>query len=112
MSDKLIHINDEQFEAEVIKSDKPVLVDFWAPWCGPCKMLGPVLEKINDIDIIKVNVDKFVKVDIDENSANAAKYGVMSIPNLVLFKNGEIINRQVGALPKNELKALIENSLN
>ena len=108
MSDKLIHINDEQFEAEVIKSDKPVLVDFWASWCGPCRMVGTYLEDLAE----ELPDVKFVKVDIDENSTNAAKYGVMSIPNLVLFKNGEIINRQVGALPKNELKALIENSLN
>ncbi|NLK84645.1 MAG: thioredoxin [Aeromonadales bacterium] len=108
MSDKVLHINDEQFDHEVLNSDKPVLVDFWANWCGPCKMIGPFIEELAE----ELPDVKFVKVDIDQNSTVATKLGVMSIPNLVLFKNGEIINRQIGALPKNELKAFIENSLN
>ncbi|MGN1280392.1 MAG: thioredoxin [Succinivibrio sp.] len=107
MSDKVIHITDDQFETEVLNSDKPVLVDFWAKWCGPCRSIGPFIEELSE----EMDNVKFVKVDIDENSAYASKFGVMSIPNLILFKNGEIVNRQIGALPKGELKAFIENSL-
>lgn len=107
MSDKVLHITDAEFEAEVLNSDMPVLVDFWAPWCGPCKMVGPLIEELSE----EMDNVKFVKVDIDESSTYATKFGVMSIPNLILFKNGEIVNRQIGALPKIELKAFIENSL-
>ena len=108
MSDKVLHISDDDFQNEVVNSDKPVLVDFWANWCGPCKMIGPFIEELAE-EMDKV---KFVKIDIDKNSEYAAKLGVMSIPNLILYKDGAIINRQVGALPKNELKAFIENSIN
>ncbi|MGN0915760.1 MAG: thioredoxin [Succinivibrio sp.] len=104
---EVLHINDNQFETEVLNSDKLVLVDFWATWCGPCKMIGPYLEELAE----ELPDVKIVKVDIDKNSAYATKYGVMSIPNLLLFKNGEIVNRQIGALPKSELKAFIESAL-
>lgn len=107
MSDKVLHIDDSQFEEEVLKSDKPVFVDFWAQWCGPCKMIGPIVEELAD----EMENVKFVKVDIDQNQEYAAKYGVMSIPNMLIFKDGNIVNRQIGALPKNELKAFIENNL-
>lgn len=107
MSDKVLHITDAEFEQEVLNSDKPVLVDFWAPWCGPCKMIGPFIEELSE----EMENVKFVKVDIDESSTFATKFGVMSIPNLILFKDGEIVNRQIGALPKTELKAFIENSI-
>ena len=77
MSDKVLHITDDQFEAEVIKSDKPVLVDFWAPWCGPCKMVGPIIESLAE----KIGQRKFCKVDIDQNVEWASKLKVMSIPD-------------------------------
>ena len=108
MSDKVLHISDDDFQNEVVNSDKPVLVDFWANWCGPCKMIGPFIEELAE----EMDNVKFVKIDIDKNSEYAAKLGVMSIPNLILYKDGAIINRQVGAPPKNELKAFIENSIN
>lgn len=108
MSDKVLHISDDDFQNEVVNSDKPVLVDFWANWCGPCKMIGPFIEELAE----EMDNVKFVKIDIDKNSEYAAKLGVKSIPNLILYKDGAIINRQVGALPKNELKAFIENSIN
>ncbi|MBO6257734.1 MAG: thioredoxin [Succinivibrio sp.] len=105
MSDKIIHLNDDQFENEVINSDKPVLVDFWATWCGPCRMVGPIIEELAE----EMSEVKFCKVDIDKNSGYAGKLGVMSIPTLLLYKNGEIVGKQVGALPKEELAAFIKN---
>ena len=99
-------VSDSDFESEVLKSDKPVVVDFWAEWCGPCRMIAPALEEIaggND----KV---KIVKLNVDENPATAAKYGIMSIPTLMLFKNGELASRQVGAAPKQKLEAWINSA--
>ncbi len=107
MSDKVMHIDDDQFESEVLHSDKLVFVDFWAQWCGPCKSIAPAIDELAE----EMPEVKFVKVDIDKNHEYASKYGVMSIPNMLLIRDGEIVNRQVGALPKNELKAFIENSL-
>ncbi len=98
-----LHLNADNFEAEVINSDKPVIVDFWASWCGPCKMLGPIVEQISEErDDVKV-----CKVDVDENGELAEKYSVMSIPCVFLFKDGEVAGKSVGALPKDQLlKAL------
>ena len=97
-------ISDAEFDKAVLKSDKPVVVDFWAEWCGPCRMFAPALEEISGSLAGKV---KIVKLNVDENPATAAKYGVMSIPTLMLFKNGELASRQVGAAPKQKLEQWI-----
>ena len=90
-------VSDTNFETEVLKSKEPVVVDFWAEWCGPCKMIAPALEEIAGSLDGKV---KIVKLNVDENPATAQKYGIMSIPTLMLFKNGELASRQVGAAPE------------
>jgi thioredoxin 1 len=97
-------VSDKDFETEVLKSAEPVVVDFWAEWCGPCKMIAPALEEIAGTMNGKV---KIVKLNVDENPATAAKYGIMSIPTLMLFKNGELASRQVGAAPKQKLEQWI-----
>lgn len=105
---KPINITDAEFEEKVLKADKPVLVDFWAPWCGPCKMVAPVLEEIaaehpDDLVIAKVNVD--------ENNQHAAQLGVQGIPTLILFRDGEIADRIVGAAPKAALEQRLSSHL-
>jgi thioredoxin 1 len=97
-------VSDADFEAQVLKSAEPVVVDFWAEWCGPCRMIAPALEEIAGTMGGKV---KIVKINVDENPATAAKYGIMSIPTLMLFKNGELASRQVGAAPKQKLEQWI-----
>ncbi len=97
-------VSDASFEADVLKSDTPVVVDFWAEWCGPCRMIAPALEEIATAVGDKV---KIVKLNVDENPDTAAKYGIMSIPTLLMFKNGEIASRQVGAAPKQKLQQWI-----
>ena len=105
MASELIkHTTDATFEADVLQSSKPVLVDYWAEWCGPCKMIAPALEEIAGAMNGKV---KIVKLNVDENPATAAKYGIMSIPTLMLFKNGELASRQIGAAPKQKLEQWI-----
>jgi len=102
------HVNDAEFEEKVLKSDKPVLVDFWAEWCAPCRMIAPALDEISQEmgDRIKV-----VKVNVDDNPATPAQYGVRGIPTLIIIKNGEVIAQQVGAAPKNTLVAWINSVL-
>ena len=100
-------VSDKDFETEVLKSTEPVVVDFWAEWCGPCRMIAPALEEIAGTMNGKV---KIVKLNVDENPATAAKYGIMSIPTLMLFKNGELASRQVGAAPKQKLEQWITSS--
>jgi thioredoxin 1 len=101
-------ITDSQFEAEVINSDLPVLVDFWAEWCGPCKAIAPALEEIAGEYAGRLKV---VKVDVDENRQAAMQYGIRSIPSLLLFKNGAEVDRIIGALPKNHLTSKINAHL-
>ena len=97
----------ENFEQEVLKSDKPVLVDFWATWCGPCRMMGPVVEELAKEYEGSVKVGK---LDIDENSDIAGQYGVMSVPTFLVFKNGQVAAKVVGAVPKEELKAAVDKA--
>ena len=101
-----IAVTDASFEAEVLKSDKPVLVDFWADWCGPCKMIGPSLEEISEEMAGELTI---AKVDIMENTDTAAKFGVQSIPLMVLIKNGEVVAHKLGAAPKSQIKSWIES---
>lgn len=98
-------LTDQNFDQEVLKSTVPVLVDFWAPWCGPCQMMGPIVEElIKEFDSSQV---KIAKLNVDENQAIAGKYEVMSIPTFLLFKNGQVADQMVGGVPKEKLKAMI-----
>jgi|TARA_B110000438_G_scaffold227472_1_gene221905 thioredoxin 1 len=100
----VIETNDENFDNVVLKSDLPVLVDFWAPWCGPCKLLGPTLEEISTENEGKLSI---VKINIDENQEMAAKYGIKSIPTMLIFKNGELKNQLVGSMPKKDIEKIL-----
>ena len=105
MSDLVKQTSDDKFQADVLDSSVPVLVDFWAPWCGPCRMLAPVLEEAAKQFADRV---KFVKVNVDEHQETPAKYGVRGIPSLMLFKNGEMVANKVGALTKSQLVEFLE----
>ena len=97
-------ITDENFESEVLKAEKPVVVDFWAEWCGPCKQLAPTVEQVADAMVGSI---KFCKMDVDSNQELAVKYGVRSIPTLLIFKNGEVASSQIGAISKQQLEDFI-----
>jgi thioredoxin len=108
MAGAVSEVTDNNFQAEVIESEVPVLVDFWAPWCGPCRRVSPVVEEIADE---RGEALKVVKLNIDENQETAVKFGVMSIPTLMLFKHGEVAKTVIGAYPKKKLEAELEPSL-
>ncbi len=108
MSGKYLEATDSNFQAEILESDKVALVDFWAAWCGPCKMLAPVIEQLAvDYDGKAV----IAKVDVDDNPATAAKYGIRSIPSLLIFKNGEVVDQMLGAMPKNMIAKKLDTYL-
>ena len=106
MSDKIIHISDSTFEDEVLNSDIPIIVDYWAEWCGPCKMIAPILDEIADEYKGKLTV---AKLNIDENQETPQKYAVRGIPTLMIFKDGEVAGTKVGALSKSQLSAFIDS---
>lgn len=101
----LLHVTDGDFEQQVLKSDIPALVDFWAAWCGPCRTVGPVVEELASEYSGKIKV---AKLNVDENKETPARYEVRGIPTLMLFKNGEVVDRIVGAVPKGRIKELLD----
>jgi len=105
---KPFKITDDTFESDVLNSDKPVLVDFWAEWCGPCRMVEPVVEELADEYEGKAKIGK---VNVDENPQISMKYGIRSIPSLLIFKNGEVVDQIVGAVPKSRLKKQLDAQL-
>lgn len=108
MSEHIVHVTDATFEEEVLKADEPVLVDYWAEWCGPCKMIAPILDDVSKDYAGRLKV---VKLNIDENPETPPKYGIRGIPTLMLFKNGGVEATKVGALSKSQLAAFIDSNL-
>ena len=108
MSDAILTLTDEEFESRVINSKKPILVDYWAEWCGPCKMIAPILEEVADEMSDKVLIGK---LNVDENSQTLPKYGIRGIPTLMLFKDGNVVGTKVGALSKADLIKFIEDNI-
>jgi len=105
----MLNLTDASFEQEVLKSEVPVFVDFWAPWCGPCQMMGPIIEELSsEYDKSKVKV---VKLDVDKNQETAGRYKVMSIPTFLVFKDGEVVDKLVGGVQKEKLKEMIDKHL-
>ncbi|MDO4433513.1 MAG: thioredoxin TrxA [Alysiella sp.] len=108
MSDKIVHVTDASFEQEVLQAELPVLLDFWAAWCGPCKMIAPVLDQLAEEYAGKV---KIAKINVDDNQIVPAQFGVRGIPTLIVFKNGKAVATKVGALAKNQLASFIDASI-
>jgi len=108
MNEHIVHVTDGSFEAEVLKADQPVLVDYWAEWCGPCRMIGPILDEVAGEYAGRV---KICKLNVDENQNTPPKYGIRGIPTLMLFRNGNVEATKVGALSKSQLVAFLDSSL-
>jgi thioredoxin 1 len=108
VSGRITHVTDDNFDAEVLKSDHPVLVDYWAEWCGPCKMVAPILDEIADEYVGRL---KIAKLNIDENVNTPPKFGIRGIPTLMLFKNGQVHATKVGALSKSQLTAFLDSNI-
>lgn len=105
---KYVEVTDANFEEEVLKSELPVLVDYWAVWCAPCKMIAPIVEELS---VEKEGKLKVAKMDVDSNQATATKYGIRSIPTLMIFKNGEVVDQVIGAVPKTMIEQKLEKHL-
>ena len=103
-----VNVTDENFEAEVIKAGKPVIVDFWAEWCGPCKMLTPILEEVSDELKDQISI---IKVNLDDNQELAMKYSIRSIPTLLLFKDGDLLDTKIGLLPKKDIMEWLRSKI-
>ena len=108
MSDKIVYVSDDTFDAEVLQSELPVLVDFWAEWCGPCKMIAPILDEISDEYDTRLKV---TKLNIDDNPNTPPKFGIRGIPTLMMYKNGEVEATKVGAVSKSQLTAFIDSNI-
>ncbi len=108
MAENILHTSDEGFDTDVLQSDKPVLVDYWAEWCGPCKMIAPILEEVASEYGGKIKV---CKMNIDENQETPPRYGIRGIPTLILFKNGEVEATKVGALSKTQLQSFLDDNI-
>ena len=108
MAENILHTSDEGFDTDVLQSDKPVLVDYWAEWCGPCKMIAPILEEVASEYGEKLKV---CKMNIDENQETPPRYGIRGIPTLILFKNGEVEATKVGALSKTQLQSFLDDNI-
>lgn len=108
MSEQIKYVSDASFDADVLQSDKPVLLDFWAEWCGPCKMIAPILDEVAKDYSEKLQV---AKINVDENQQVPAKFGIRGIPTLILFKNGQVAAQKVGALSKSQLTAFLDGNL-
>ena len=108
MAENILHTSDEGFDTDVLQSDKPVLVDYWAEWCGPCKMIAPILEEVASESGEKIKV---CKMNIDENQETPPRFGIRGIPTLILFKNGEVEATKVGALSKTQLQSFLDDNI-
>jgi len=108
VGENVLEITDQNFESDVLKSDTPVVIDFWAEWCGPCKTIAPVIDELADEYLGKV---KFGQVNVDFNQQTAMKYGIRSIPSLLIFKNGSVVNQIIGSVPKDNIVKLLEEAI-
>ncbi|HEY6419530.1 MAG TPA: thioredoxin [Candidatus Binataceae bacterium] len=107
-SDKIVHVTDATFDKEVLKSEQPVLIDFWAPWCGPCKAIAPAIDELAGEYSGRLKV---VKINVDDNPEVSARYGIRGIPNLLIIKSGQVKEQIVGAVPKNHLVRAVDNAI-